>query len=98
MGILIFSLNITLDGCVDHQEGIADDETHAFFTRLMDAGEQCRGSHHRRTTEVLSQHDSNAEPCEFVHEVCRRLALKHDTVRHADGADLAARGSIDLFV
>ena len=36
MGSLIFSLNVTLDGCVDHQEGIADDETHAFFTRLMD--------------------------------------------------------------
>ena len=36
MGRLTFSLNVTLDGCVDHQEGIADDETHAFFTRLMD--------------------------------------------------------------
>jgi dihydrofolate reductase len=36
MGILTFSLNVTLDGCVDHQEGIADDETHAHFTRLMD--------------------------------------------------------------
>ena len=37
MGLLTFSLNVTLDGCVDHREGIADDETHAFFTRLMDA-------------------------------------------------------------
>lgn len=36
MGLLTFSINITLDGCVDHREGIADDETHAFFTRLMD--------------------------------------------------------------
>ena len=36
MGSLIFSLNVTLDGCVDHQEGIADDETHALFTQLMD--------------------------------------------------------------
>ena len=36
MGLLTFCLNVTLDGCVDHQEGIADDETHAFFTRLMD--------------------------------------------------------------
>lgn len=36
MGRLTFSLNLTLDGCVDHQEGVADDETHAFFTRLMD--------------------------------------------------------------
>lgn len=36
MGLLTFSINVTLDGCVDHQEGIANDETHAFFTRLMD--------------------------------------------------------------
>jgi len=36
MGLLTFGLNVTLDGCIDHQEGIADDETHAFFTRLMD--------------------------------------------------------------
>src|SRR4029453_2240059 len=38
MGLLTFSINVTLDGCVDHQEGIADDETHALFTRLMDEG------------------------------------------------------------
>ena len=36
MGLLTFSMNVTLDGCVDHQEGIAADETHAFFTRLLD--------------------------------------------------------------
>ena len=29
MGLLTFSINVTLDGCVDHREGIADDETHA---------------------------------------------------------------------
>jgi hypothetical protein len=33
---LTFSINVTLDGCVGHQEGIADDGTCAFFTRLMD--------------------------------------------------------------
>ena len=38
MGRLTFSLHLTLDGCVDHREGIADDETHAFFTHLMDEG------------------------------------------------------------
>lgn len=38
MGLLTFAINVTLDGCVDHREGIADDETHAFFTRLMDQG------------------------------------------------------------
>ena len=39
MGLLTFSINLTLDGCVDHREGIADDETHAFFTRLMGEGD-----------------------------------------------------------
>ena len=36
MGLLTFSINVTIDGCVDHREGIADDETHAFYTRLLD--------------------------------------------------------------
>ena len=36
MGLLIFSTNVTLDGCLDRQEGIADNEMHAFFTRFMD--------------------------------------------------------------
>ncbi|WNG37647.1 dihydrofolate reductase family protein [Archangium violaceum] len=37
MGILTFALNVTLDGCCDHREGIADDELHDYFTQLMDA-------------------------------------------------------------
>ncbi len=36
MGLLTFSINLTLDGCLDHEEGIADDETHTHFTRLLD--------------------------------------------------------------
>lgn len=36
MSRLTFSINVTLDGCVDHRVGIADDETHAYFTRLLD--------------------------------------------------------------
>jgi len=37
MGLLTFALNVTLDGCCDHREGIADDELHGYFTQLMDA-------------------------------------------------------------
>lgn len=36
MGRLTFSINVTLDGCIDHREGIADDETHAHYSRLLD--------------------------------------------------------------
>ena len=54
MGLLTFSLNVTLDGCVDHQEGIADDETHARFTRLMDeCGAMLWG---RVTYEMMESH------------------------------------------
>lgn len=37
MGLLAFSYNVMLDGCVDHREGIADDESHDYFTGLMNA-------------------------------------------------------------
>jgi dihydrofolate reductase len=32
---LIFAINTTLDGCVDHTRQVADDETHEFFTDLL---------------------------------------------------------------
>ncbi|NUN70947.1 MAG: dihydrofolate reductase family protein [Bacteroidetes bacterium] len=54
MGILTFSMNITPDGCIDHREGIANDETHAFFTRLMDdSGAMLWG---RVTYEMMEQY------------------------------------------
>lgn len=54
MGLLTFSLNVTLDGCVDHQEGVADDETHVFFTRLLhEAGAMLWG---RITYEMMESY------------------------------------------
>jgi dihydrofolate reductase len=32
---LIFAINITLDGCVDHTKQTADEETHEYFTQLL---------------------------------------------------------------
>jgi hypothetical protein len=50
-GILTFSLDVSLDGCVDHQEGVADHETHAFFTRLMDEAGAMLWGHTTTMTE-----------------------------------------------
>lgn len=36
MGLLTFGLNVTLDGCIDHTQGIVDDQLHDYFTQLMD--------------------------------------------------------------
>lgn len=39
MGPLTFAINVTLDGCIDHRVGIADNETHAgHFPTLYQAG------------------------------------------------------------
>lgn len=54
MGILTFSMNVTVDGCVDHQEGIADDETHELFTQLLaDSGAMLWG---RVTYELMESY------------------------------------------
>jgi dihydrofolate reductase len=53
MGLLTFALNVTLDGCCDHREGVADDEMLRYWTRLMDAaGGMLFG---RRTYELMEE-------------------------------------------
>jgi len=32
---VIYAINITLDGCVDHTKQIGDEETHGYFTQLL---------------------------------------------------------------
>jgi dihydrofolate reductase len=32
---VIFAINTTLDGCVDHTSQVADDESHGYFTNLL---------------------------------------------------------------
>src|SRR4029453_11539205 len=32
---LIFGINTTLDGCVDHTKGFADEETHEYWTQIL---------------------------------------------------------------
>ena len=36
---LIFAINTTLDGCVDHTKQHADEETHKYFTQLLREGD-----------------------------------------------------------
>jgi dihydrofolate reductase len=53
MGLLTFALNVTLDGCCDHREGVVDDELHRYWTRAMDAaGAMLFG---RRTYELMEE-------------------------------------------
>ena len=88
MGLLIFSINVTLDGCVDHQEGVADDETHAFFTRLLDeSGAMLWG---RVTYEMMESYwPAVARGDEATPPALREWAVKaaqHQTARAGLGA------------
>jgi len=48
---VIFAINITADGCVDHTKQLADDETHEYFTNLVrQAGLQVFG---RKTYQLM---------------------------------------------
>ncbi len=53
-GRLTFALNVTLDGCCDHREGIADDELHDHFAQLIGgSGAMLYG---RTTYELMEAH------------------------------------------
>jgi dihydrofolate reductase len=53
MGLLTFGLNVTLDGCIDHTQGIVDDELLDFWTQLMDqSGAMLYG---RTTYEMMEE-------------------------------------------
>jgi dihydrofolate reductase len=78
MGRLIFALNVTLDGCYDHREAVADDELHRYWTRVMDAaGAMLFG---RRTYELMEEawpqvaRDPKARPAH--RSWARKLAAK----------------------
>ncbi len=96
VGLLTFSLNVTLDGCIDHQEGIADDETHAFFSRLMDdSGAMLWG---RTTYEMMEGYwpavargDVPAPPA--VREWANKLETKPKYVLSSTRSDFPWRNS-----
>jgi hypothetical protein len=88
MGLLTFNINVTLDGCVDHREGIADDETHAFFTRLMDEAEAMLWG--RVTYEMMESYwPAVARGDEEAPPAMREWAVKHSRQPVAGSRGLA---------
>jgi dihydrofolate reductase len=74
MGLLTFALNVTLDGCCDHREGVADEELHDYFTQLMDdAGAMLFG---RTTYELMEDHWPAVARDEKAERSMREWALK----------------------
>jgi len=73
MGLLTFALNVTLDGCYDHREMIADDELHDHFTQLLGTG---GGILYGRTTyELMEAYWPGAARDEKAPRAAREWAL-----------------------
>jgi len=48
---LIFAINVTMDGCCDHEKGLSSEEVHQYFTQLTkEAGALLYG---RKTYELM---------------------------------------------
>jgi dihydrofolate reductase len=74
VGLLTFALNVTLDGCHDHREMIADEELHDYFTQLMDeAGAMLFG---RTTYELMEDAWPAVARDEKAPRATREWALK----------------------
>ncbi len=99
MGLLTFSINLTLDGCVDHREGIADDETHAHFTRMMDEHDAMLWG--RITYEMMEGYwpavaRGEVEAPPAIHAWARALEAKPKYVVSASRRDFPWTGSHHL--
>jgi dihydrofolate reductase len=56
---VIFSINVTLDGMIDHTAGIADDESHRHFTDMLNAVDTLLFG--RRNYQLLAEYWPTAE-------------------------------------
>jgi dihydrofolate reductase len=98
MGLLTFGLNVTLDGCVDHTQGIVDDELHDFWTELMDqSGAMLFG---RNTYELMEgawpavARDENAPRA--MREWAQKLEAKPKYVVSSSRSDFPWQNTIKL--
>ena len=75
---LIFAINITLDGCVDHTIQFADDETHEYFTQLMrDVDLQVFG---RKTYQLMVPFWPEVAKNQSMSQTSNEFALAFDSI------------------
>jgi dihydrofolate reductase len=75
---LIFAINITLDGCCDHTKQFADDETHEYFTQLMQGADlQVFG---RKTYELMVPFWPEVAKNQSMTKASNEFALLFDSI------------------
>ena len=75
---LIFAINTTLDGCVDHTKGFADDETHEYFTDLL--SEVDLGVFGRITYQLMVPFWPEVAKNQSMSKASNEFAVKFDSI------------------
>jgi dihydrofolate reductase len=76
---LIFGINTTLDGCVDHTKGFADEETHEYWTHLMrDADLLVYG---RKTYQLMVPFWPEVARTQSMDKASNEFALVFDSIK-----------------
>ena len=75
---LIFAINTTLDGCVDHTNQFADDETHRYFTQLLREGDLI--VYGRKTYELMVPFWPEVAKNQSMSEASNEFARAFDSI------------------
>jgi len=76
---VIFAINITLDGCVDHTKQVADDETHEYFTDLL--SEVDLGVFGRITYQLMVPFWPEVAKTQSMTKASNEFAVKFDSIK-----------------
>ncbi len=75
---IIFGINITVDGCVDHTKGLADEETHEYWTQfILDADLLVYG---RKTYQLMVPFWPEVARNQSMDKASNEFALAFDSI------------------
>src|SRR5215475_1691852 len=75
---VIYAINITLDGCCDHTKQLADEETHEYFTRMMQEGDLL--VYGRKTYQLMVPFWPEAAKNQSMSKAENEFALAFDSI------------------
>jgi dihydrofolate reductase len=76
---LIFGINTTLDGCVDHTKGFSDEETHEYWTHLVRSADLL--VYGRKTYQLMVPFWPEVARTQSMDKASNEFALAFDSVK-----------------
>jgi dihydrofolate reductase len=76
---LIFGINTTLDGCVDHTKGFSDEETHEYWTHLVRSADLL--VYGRKTYQLMVPFWPEVARTQSMDKASNEFALAFDSIK-----------------